>query len=87
MSENVTDVNFTAIKMYGSDKPVFIPANIEDNQLAHFIRRREREPQFIETRKLAFVHDFEPAQKWALAVWVLLPKGSQRFLRDDMHGS
>jgi hypothetical protein len=60
MSENITDIHFTAIEMNGCDQPVFITADIEDDPMVEFISRRENLSQFSKGVKLSLLHDLEP---------------------------
>jgi hypothetical protein len=70
----VPDVNLTTIEMDGGDKSVFVPANVEHNEITDFVHRRKGGTQGFKARKVMPLHDFEPANKGTFAVWVLFPK-------------
>lgn len=70
----MADISFIAIKMYGSDESVFIPTNIKNNEISHFISRWECISQLTETCEITFSHNFEPARKWIFAIGITFPK-------------
>jgi len=61
MCQNMTDINFAAIEMKGSDQPVFVAADIENDPVIQFIGGRENLPQFGKTIEFSLLHDLEPA--------------------------
>ena len=74
MGQHMADVDLAPVKMDGGDQPVFVPANIEHDEVADFVRCWEGGPQGLKTRKVVPLHDFEPPGKSTFAVGVLLPK-------------
>jgi len=58
MGKNMTDVNFSTIKVNRDNQPIFIAANIENNPLVYFIHRRKRCTQFRKTIEFGFFEQF-----------------------------
>jgi hypothetical protein len=74
MGEHVADVDSASVDMHGSDASVFVPANVEHDEVSDFVRRRKSRSQGLEARKVVLLHDFEPSGKGIFAVGVLFPK-------------
>jgi hypothetical protein len=74
VGQHVADINFAPVEMDGGDESVFIPANVEHNEISDFIRRGEGSTQGLKAREVVPLHDFEPAGKGIFAVGVLCPK-------------
>lgn len=74
MGEEVANVHFTAIKVYRSDQPIFVAADVEHDKIPNLVSAWEGSTQFIKTAKVAMLHDFEPAGKRTLAIGMSLPK-------------
>jgi hypothetical protein len=53
------------------DESIFVSANVEDDEVSDFVRRREGGPQGLKVMPL---HDFEPPDQRTFAVEVLFPK-------------
>jgi hypothetical protein len=85
MSENMTDIYFTAIEMDGCNQPVFVAANIENDPVIQFVSGGENLSQFGKTIEFGLLHDLEPTHQRRLAVGMFLPKLDQRFAGDDVH--
>ena len=56
------------------DEAVFVPADVEHDEVTDFVRRWERGSQSLTGCEVMLLHDFEPPGKSAFAVGVLLPK-------------
>jgi hypothetical protein len=74
MSQDMADVDFAAIKMNGSNQPVCIAADIENNPVVHFICRRKCGAQFGKVMELSLLHNLKPARQRPFAVRILLRK-------------
>jgi hypothetical protein len=70
----MADIDLAPVEMDGGDEPVFVPANVEDNEISDFIRRGEGGTQGLKAREVVPLHDFEPSSKGIFAVGVLCPK-------------
>jgi hypothetical protein len=60
--------------MDGSNQAVFVPANVEHDEVTDFVCRWEGSPQGIKAREVMSLHDCEPPDKGIFAVRVLCPK-------------
>jgi hypothetical protein len=74
MSQGVTDVNLTAIKVDRNNKPVFVAADIENNPMIYFIGGGEDLSQLGKTVEFGLLHNLEPTPQRHLAVGMFLPK-------------
>jgi hypothetical protein len=74
MGQHVADVNLAPVAMDGGNKSVFVPANVEHEKVADFVRRGKRSTQGLKVRKVVLLHDFEPSDQGTFAVGVLFPK-------------
>jgi hypothetical protein len=74
VGQHVADVDLAAVEMDGGDQPVFVPANIEHNEVADFVRRVEGRSQGFKARKVMPLHDFEPSDKGTFTFGMLFPK-------------
>jgi hypothetical protein len=74
VGQHVADIDFAPVKMHGGDESVLVPANVEHNEIADFIRRREGSTQGLKAREVVPLHDFEPSGKGIFAIGVLHPK-------------
>lgn len=83
----MTDIYFAAIEMDRCDKPIFVAADIENNPVIDFIGRRENLSQFSKVAEFSLLHDLEPTLQRYLAVWMFLPKLTERLAADDVHSS
>jgi hypothetical protein len=70
----MADIDLTPIEMDGGDEPIFVPANVEHNEVSDFVRRGEGGTQGLKARKIMPLHDLEPSSKGTFAVGVLFPK-------------
>jgi len=70
----VADVDLAPVEMDGSDESVFVPPNIEDDEVADFVRRGKGNPQGFKTRNVVPLHDFKPSEQGAFTVRMPLPK-------------
>jgi hypothetical protein len=82
----MTDVELVTIKVDGSDQPVFVAADVEDDPLVNFIGGWKRGAQLCKILKIGFLHDLEPALEGGLTVGMFIPELGQCFARDDVHG-
>jgi hypothetical protein len=74
VGQHVADVDLATVEMDGGDQPVFVPADVEHNEVSDFVRRGEGSPQGFKARKVVPLHDFEPSEKGTFTVRVLFPK-------------
>ena len=74
MSQHVVDVDLASVEMDGGDESVFVPANVEHDQVSDFVRRGKGYAQGLKARKVVLLHDFEPSGKGTFTVRVLFPK-------------
>jgi hypothetical protein len=74
VGQHVADVDLAPVEMDGGDQPVFVPANVEHDEVSDVIRRGEGSSQGFKARKVVPLHDFEPSDKGTFTVWVLFPK-------------
>jgi hypothetical protein len=74
MGQHVTDIDLMAVEMDGGDESVLVSANVEDDEVADFVRRREGSPHSLKARKVMPLHNFEPPHQRTFAVGVLFPK-------------
>jgi hypothetical protein len=74
VGQHIADIDLAPVEMDGSDQPVFVPANIEHDEVANFVRRWESGSHSLKGREVMPLHDFEPPGKSTFAVGVLLPK-------------
>ena len=74
MGQHVADVDLAPVEMDGGDQPVFVPTNVEHDEVSDSVRRGEGSPQGFKTRKVVPLHDFEPSDKGTFTVRVLFPK-------------
>jgi hypothetical protein len=72
--QHVADINLVAVEMDGGDESVFVPANVEHDEVADFVRRGERGSQGLKTRKVVSLHDFEASGKSTFTIGGLFPK-------------
>ena len=70
----MADVDLAPIEMDDGDEAIFVPTNVEHNEVSDFVRREEGGTQGLKARKIVPLHDFEPSSKGTFAVGVLLPK-------------
>jgi hypothetical protein len=74
MGQHVANVDLAPVEMDGSDESVFVPVNVEHNEVSDFVRRGKGSTQGLKARKVVPLHDFEPSGKGTFAVGVLFPK-------------
>jgi hypothetical protein len=74
VGQHVADIDVVPVEMDGGDESVFVPANVEHNEISDFIRRAEGGTQGLKARKIVPLHDFEPSGKGIFTVGVLCPK-------------
>ena len=74
MGQHVADVDLAPVEMDRGNESVFVPANVEHDEVADFVRRGEGGTQGLKARKVMSLHDFEPSSKGTFAVGVLFPK-------------
>ena len=74
MGQHVANVDLAPVEMDGSDESVFVPANVEHDEVSDFVRRGKGSTQGLKARKVVPLHDFEPSGKGTFAVGVLFPK-------------
>jgi len=74
VSEDVAQINLSAIEVYRSNQAVFVPADVENDQVTYFIGRWECGAQFIETTKLTIAYNLIPPGKRTLAVGMFFPE-------------
>ena len=72
----MTDVYLAPIEMDGSDEPVFVSPDIEYDKIPDFVCGWESGMQSLKAREVMPLHDFEPPDKGAFAVGVLLPESA-----------
>jgi hypothetical protein len=70
----MANVDLAPVEMDGSDESVFVPTDVEHDEVSDFVCRREGGTQGLKARKVMPLHDFKPSSKGAFAVGVLLPK-------------
>lgn len=70
----MADVDLAPIEMDGSEQPVFVPPNVEHDQISDFIRCGKGSPQGFKTRKVMPLHDFKPSEKGTFTVRMPFPK-------------
>jgi hypothetical protein len=56
------------------DESIFVPANVEHNEIPDFIRRGKGGTQGLKAREVVPLHDLEPSGKGIFAIRVLYPK-------------
>ena len=74
MRQRVAEIDLAAVEMDSGDESVFVPANIEHDKLADFVRRWEGGPHGLKTRKVVPLPDFEPSSKGTFTIGVPFPK-------------
>ena len=74
MSQHVADVDLASVEMDDGDESVFVPANVEHDQVADFVRRGKGGAQGLKARKVVLLHDLEPSGKGTFTVRVLFTK-------------
>jgi hypothetical protein len=74
VGQHVADVDLAPVEMDGGDQPVFVPANVEYDEVSDFVRRGEGRSQGFKARKIVPLHDFEPSDQGTFTVRVLCPK-------------
>jgi hypothetical protein len=74
VGQHVADVDFAPVEMDGSDESIFVPTNVEHNEVANFIRCGEGGTQGLKAHEVVPLHDLEPANKGIFAIGVLCPK-------------
>jgi len=87
VGEYVSNVHLTPIEMHRGDQTILVAANIEHNQVAHFICAGKRLTEFVETIVVGFINDSKPAGKCALAIGVFFPELAQCLSADHVHSS
>ena len=85
MRQDVPDVNLTPVVVDGRDESGLVPANIENSELADFVRMREHGADLLDIGKTADLQLFKPLDKTRRAVRVQLGKLVEPFARDDVH--
>jgi hypothetical protein len=74
VGQHVADIDFAPVEMDGGDESIFVPANVEYNEISDFTRRGEGGTQGLHVREVVPLHDFAPSGKGMFAVRVLGPK-------------
>ena len=64
---------------------MFVPSDIEHDQIADRVCGWESRPEFVKILKICCIHDLEPPYKCGLTVRMFFPEISQRFPADDVH--
>lgn len=70
----MADIDLVPVEMDGGDQPIFVPANVEHDEVTDFVRRGERGSQSLKGHEVMPLHNFEPPGKSTFAVGVLFPK-------------
>jgi hypothetical protein len=73
MGQHGANIDLTAVEMDSGDESIFVSANVENDEVSNFIRRREGGPQGLKARKVMPLHDFKPPDQRTFAVGVLCP--------------
>lgn len=85
MGKDVADVHLAAVEVDGSDEPVFVAADVEHDQVTHFVGCREGGSQFVEVAEIGCLHKFKPPREGGFAIRILFPEFAQCLPTDDMH--
>jgi hypothetical protein len=83
--EDVANVDLAAIEVDWGNEVTSVAANVKHDKLPDSVCRWKSGMQGIEATELALAHDFEPTRQGTLAVWMLLLKATECFLRNDVH--
>lgn len=78
-------VDLAAVEMSGDDKPVFVAADVENNQVTQSIGGRKRCSQALKAVVVAVSHNSIPAQQRCLTIRVSTPEFLKCLPRNDMH--
>lgn len=79
MGQDMPNIDLLPIEMNGRNQAVFVPTNIEDDQIADHIRAGKHLMEIVKTGKVIGLHDPEPRIERGLAVGMVLREGVQGF--------
>ena len=85
MRQDVPDVNLLPVIVDGRDESGLVPADIENSELADFVRMREHGADLLDIGKTSGLHLLEPLDKTRGAVRVQLGEFVEPFACDDVH--
>ena len=81
----MANVNLLAVEMDRGNESIFVPANVEHDEVADFVCGWEGSAQGLKGRKVLPLHNGEPPSQRTFAIWMLCPKLAEHFARDDVH--
>jgi hypothetical protein len=74
MREDVADINLAPVEVHRSDESIFVASDVKYNQIAYLVSGWKSKMQFVKTDEVRLLHDFEPAGKGRLAIWMSFPE-------------
>ena len=85
MRQNMANIDLTPVEMNRGYQAIFVPTDVEYNQIVNIICDRKGRSEFGKFLKICCPHDFEPPDQPSLTVRVFFPEIFQCFTADDVH--